>query len=155
MRYCIDTSSMLQAQRAYPMEVFPNVWEQLEKLVEVDRLLSSEEVLRELERKEQDVVHAWAVKHKQMFIAPVESIQREVTKIMEEFPKLVDERTGKSFADPWVVATAIHAGDCAVVTEERQSGPDRPKIPTVCAARQLTCMRLIEMIRKESWVFRT
>jgi Domain of unknown function (DUF4411) len=145
---------MLQAQRAYPMEVFPNVWEQLEKLVEVGRLLSSDEVLREFEKKEQDVVYAWAVKHQEMFVAPVESIQREVTKIMGEFPKLVDERTGKSFADPWVVATALHAGECAVVTEETQSGPDRPKIPTVCAVRQLQCMRLIEMIRKEAWVFR-
>lgn len=154
MKYCIDTSSMLQAQRAYPTEIFPNVWQQLGKLVETGRLLSSEEVLRELEKKEQDVVHAWAVAHHKMFVAPVESIQKEVTKIMEEFPKLVDERTGKSFADPWVIATAIHVGGCAVVTEETQSGPDRPKIPTVCAARQLTWLRLIEMIRKESWVFR-
>ena len=154
MKYCIDTSSMLQAQRAYPMEVFPNVWAQLDKLVEGGRLLSSEEVLRELEKKEQDVVHAWAVAHQKMFVAPIEDIQREVTKIMEQFPKLVDERTGKSFADPWVIATAIHVGDCAVVSEETQSGPDRPKIPTVCAERQLTWMRLIEMIRRESWVFR-
>lgn len=154
MKYCIDTSSMLQAQRAYPMEVFPNVWDHLERLVEGGRLLSSEEVLRELEKKEQDVVYAWALKHSKMFVAPVESVQREVLRIMEEFPKLVDERTGKSFADPWVIATAIHLGDCAVVTEETLSGPDRPKIPTVCAARQLKCIRLLEVIRRESWVFR-
>src|SRR5688572_5513981 len=107
---------MLQAQRAYPMEVFPAVWGQLERLVEADRLLSSEEVLRELERKEKDVVHAWAVAHQQMFRPPVKAIQDEVHAIMKDFPKLVDERTGKSFADPWVIATAIHVGECSVVT---------------------------------------
>ena len=80
--------------------------------------MSSEEVLRELERKEKDVVHQWALAHAEMFRAPVKAIQDEVHSIMTDFPKLVDERTGKSFADPWVVATAIHVGDCAVVTEE-------------------------------------
>ncbi len=154
MRYCIDTSSLLQGQRAYPMENFPSLWEHMAQLVEHERLFSSEEVLRELERKEGDVVYAWAKTQETMFVAPIEAIQSEVTAIMKQFPKLVDERTGKSFADPWVVATALYLTDCIVVTEETSSGTDRPKIPTVCAARQVRWIRLLGLIRAEGWVFR-
>jgi uncharacterized protein DUF4411 len=153
MKYCIDTSSMLQAQRAYPMEIFPKVWEHLDALVREGRLQSSEEVLRELERKEQDVVYLWARQRASMFHPLVERIQVEATKIMSDFPKLVDERSGKSFGDPWVIATAI-VDDCIVVSEEKPETPDRPHIPIVCESRQVKCIKLLDLIRAEGWVFR-
>ena len=152
MKYCIDTSSLLLAQRAYPAKIFPMVWAQLEKLISDGRLISSEEVLRELDRVE-DTVAAWAKAHEAMFLPPVEPIQREVTKIMNDFPKLVDQRLGKSLADPWVVATAVYVGGCTVVSEEVMSGAERPKIPTVCAANKIDCIRLFDLIRREGWTF--
>jgi hypothetical protein len=153
MKFCIDTSSLLQAHRAYPAPHFPTLWTNLSQLISAQRLVSSEEVLRELEKKEGDVVHTWAKAHAQAFLPLVERVQTEVTAIMRDFPKLVDERKQKSFGDPFVIATAIAEG-CTVVTEENEGTPERPFIPTVCARRNVSCMKLIDLIRAEGWVFR-
>jgi hypothetical protein len=154
VKYCIDTSSLLAANRSYPRVVFPTVWENLSQLVKEERLVSSEEVLRELKRKEGDVVYQWAAEHKIMFHPLSTDIQTLVTQIMAQFQELVDARSGKSFADPFVVATAkIH--QCVVVTEEAATGsPARPKIPDVCKSFGMTCIRLVELIRREGWTFR-
>ena len=53
MSYCIDTSTFLDAwDRWYPIDVFPSLWTSVEKLIEVGTIISSEEVLFELERKD-------------------------------------------------------------------------------------------------------
>jgi hypothetical protein len=153
MKFCIDTSSLLRAKRVYPRENFPTLWENLSRLIAEQRLMSSEEVLRELAHKEDDVVYAWAKLHVAAFLPPVERIQREVLTIMNDFPKLVDERSGKSFGDPWVIATALVEG-CTVVTEEDEGTPARPRIPIVCAMRNVACLKLLGVIRTEGWVFR-
>jgi hypothetical protein len=135
------------------MELFPTLWENLSRLAGEGRLVSSAEVLGELKRKEGDVVHAWASRHESIFLEPDQAIQEEVARIMADFPKLVDERSGKSFGDPFVIATAaVHS--CTVVTEESGGTPERPKIPTVCAARRIQCVRLLDLIRQERWTFR-
>lgn len=153
MKYCVDTSSLLQLQRVYPQDVFPRLWEHVAALAADGRLISSEEVLLELKRKEGDVVSQWAQQHATIFLPPVEQIQNHVTQIMQQFPRLVDARAGKSFADPFVVATAVLQG-CTVVTEEAPTGStDRPKIPDVCRALKLQCIRLIQMIQQEKWQF--
>ena len=72
---------------------------------------------------------------------------------MSSYPRLVDARTGKSFADPWVIATA-HMRKCIVVTEEKPTGrPDRPKIPDVCRGMGVRCISFVELIRQEQWRF--
>ena len=61
--------------------------------------------------------------------------------------------TGKSFADPWVIATA-HTNGCAVVTGENATGnPDRPKIPDVCRGMGIRCIGFVDLIREEQWRF--
>ena len=59
-----------------------------------------------------------------IFISLTDEVQAGVDKIMAEFPKLVDERTGKSFADPFVVATRNQ------LRPRRDSEPDRYLIVT-------------------------
>jgi hypothetical protein len=61
MSYCIDTSALIDAAiRWYPPDVFPSLWTRVEALIETGRLISSEEVLLELEQKEGDILHEWA-----------------------------------------------------------------------------------------------
>src|SRR5436305_146890 len=127
--------------RSYPVPAFVPLWDNLGALVKIERLISSEEVLRDLKKKEGDAVHAWALEHDAMFVPLTEDIQRVVIEIMTAHERLVDARSGKSMSDPFVIATALIKG-CVVVTEEGPGSEQRPKIPYVCAARKVKCMRL-------------
>jgi hypothetical protein len=60
---------------------------------------------------------------------------------------------GRTQADPFVIAQAM-AGCHTVVTEERAEGTNnRPRIPNVCAAKDVACINLLGMIRQLGWVF--
>jgi len=121
-------------------------------LIQEGRLISSEEVLREIERKE-DSLFAWAKEREQMFIPLDDDIQSATQLVLAKFPKLVDSRTGKSFADPFVIATA-QVTRTTVVTGERNEGtPKRPKIPNVCSALGIPWMGTVALIEAEEWTF--
>ena len=154
MNYCIDTSALIGAWiRWYPQEMFPSLWERVDTLIDDDRLISSEEVLHELERKEGDTLHEWAKERHEVFLPLGDDIQTCASQIMTTHPRLVDGRTGKSFADPWVIATA-HTHKAIVVTEEKPTGKrDRPKIPDVCRDMQVDCISFVDLIRQEEWRF--
>jgi len=154
VKYCVDTSALLDAwRRWYPLEMFPTLWDKMDVLIEAGRLLSSEEVLQELERKEGDTLHEWAKQRHDLFLPLDDEIQHCAVQIMTSHPKLVDERTGKSFADPWVIATAKTNG-CIVVTGEISTGSQkRPKIPDVCRAMGIRTIRIVDLIREERWRF--
>jgi hypothetical protein len=68
VKYCIDTSSILHAWiEAYPPDNFPPVWNKINDFIANGRLLSSEEVLRELKRKH-DSAYQWAKGHPDLFL---------------------------------------------------------------------------------------
>ena len=72
---------------------------------------------------------------------------------MATHPRLVDGRTGKSYAAPFVIATAI-VNQSIIVTGEGATGSrDRPKIPDVCRDLKLRCIGFTELIRQEGWRF--
>jgi len=154
LNYCIDTSAPLDAWvRWYPPEVFRSLWRNVEALVAEGRLISSDEVLQELERKEGDSLHEWAVSRRAVFLQLDDEVQACAAEIMRGYPRLVDGRTGKSYADPWVIATA-RVNQCVVVTGEKPTGSlDRPKIPDVCRDLKLRCIGFVELIRQEGWRF--
>src|SRR3972149_394297 len=66
--YSIDTSALLDAWvRWYPPDLFPKLWQNIEALVIEQRLLATEEVLIELEKKDDAFVIALA-KHKNCLV---------------------------------------------------------------------------------------
>ena len=125
MRFSIDTSAILDGwRRHYPREAFPGLWDHLEALIRSGDLRASEEVKHELEKKDDD------------------------------HPRLIDTRRGRSGADPFVIALAKVRGS-AVITGETPSGSlKRPKIPDVCRAIGVEPIGLLDLIRREGWVFR-
>jgi hypothetical protein len=154
LRYCIDTSALVDAWvRHYSPDIMPSLWRRVDGLIDEGHLISSEEVLLELERKEGDTLYRWAKDRAHVFLPLDAVIQEKGTRIMSQFPKLVDERTGKSFADPWVIATAsVHR--CCVVTGEGATGrAERPKIPDVCRAMSIDFLSFAALIRAEGWTF--
>jgi len=123
----------------------------MHELIEASELISSEEVLHEIERKE-DGLFDWVSQRKTMFHALTDDVQTGATKIMAQFPKLVDERTGKSFADPFVIATAMET-NTIVVTGESYGTANRPMIPIVCDHFGVPWIRTILLIEKQGWQF--
>jgi predicted nucleic acid-binding protein len=133
--------------------MFPTLWAKMDALIAEGRLISSEEVFQELERKEGDTLHAWAKERHDIFLPLDQDIQLRASRIMASHSRLVDGRTGKSFADPWVIATA-DAHRCTVVTGEKATGKaDRPKIPDVCRHMRISCISFVDLIREERWRF--
>ena len=153
MRYCLDSSSLIQGWNAlYPPTSFPGVWTKIEELVDTGDIVSSDEVRREIEAKD-DMLHTWCTERREMFVPLSLEIQTTATSILAALPRFVDARTGKSMADPFVVATA-HATGTAVVTQEKPTGRLlRPKMPEACNQAGVRWITLLELIRTEGWVF--
>ena len=75
MTYSVDTSVLLNAWwRNYPPDLFPTLWRNIESLADNGVMLASEEVLVELQKKD-DEVHAWATGRAQMFVPIDDEIQ--------------------------------------------------------------------------------
>ena len=153
MKYCLDTSALIQGWNVlYPPAFFPGLWTRIEELVDVGEIVSSDEVRLEIERKD-DVLLAWCKARTGMFLPLTAAIQTTASGLLATLPRLVDARTGKSMADPFVVATA-HATGTAVVTQERPTGSAlRPKIPEACDQVGVSWMSLLDVIKAEGWVF--
>ena len=153
MRFSIDTSAILDGwRRHYPRETFPGLWLHLEALIQSGDLRASEEVKHELEKKDDDAL-AWAVEQDHFFVQMDDHIQDAVSAILHDHPRLIDTRRGRSGADPFVIALAKVRG-CTVITGEGASDSlNRPKIPDVCRAIGVESMRLLDLIRREGWVF--
>lgn len=152
-RYCLDTSALIEAWvRLYPQDVFPSFWDRLDRLIEAGDVLCPDEVLVELEKKDDDLYH-W-VRSRQKLVYPLDDmLQVTVRRILKLFPRLVDSSRFRSQADPFVIALAIITG-AAVVTMEKNSGTlTKPKIPDVCSHYNIRCINLLTLIREQKWNF--
>ncbi|WP_437664886.1 DUF4411 family protein [Sorangium sp. So ce1182] len=150
-KYCFDTSSLIHAWvRAYPIDSFPSFWNELDRLIAEKRIIATQEVFEELLRKSDDL-HGWCAQRRSMFIEHTERVMRETTKILDDFPRLMDTVKGRSGGDPFVIALAKVTGS-AVVTEEN-GGDKNKKIPEVCGALGMPCFKLLDVIKREKWRF--
>jgi Domain of unknown function (DUF4411) len=153
--YSLDTSCLIHAwRRAYPLRNFPPFWDKLDELIADGRLFSSAEVLKEIKRKD-DELYDWCKPRSDVFLAIDDDIQDHVIEIMRDYPKLVDTSKGRSGADPFVISLARMNGNGWVVLSEENPGKQAsPKIPDVCSAEGIRCVRLVELIQDEDWIFR-
>lgn len=152
MPYSVDTSGFLDAWvRNYPVDVFPTIWEEMDRAARDGTLLASDEVLRELERKD-DGAHTWMKDRPEMLIALDPEVERHVREIMSRHPRLVDSRKGRSGGDPFVIAVA-RVRNLVVITAENATGKlDAPRIPDVCADLGIRWIRMLEFFREQRWV---
>ena len=153
MKYSIDTSAILEAwRRHYPPDVVPGLWEGIDEIISVGDLRATEEVLVELERKD-DELYDWAKARNDLFVPIDDDIQIAVQQILANHRKLLDTRKNRSGADPFVIALA-QINDCTVVSNERPtSSPNRPNIPDVCSILNVRCITVLQLIREQGWVF--
>jgi hypothetical protein len=153
MIYCIDTSSLVDAWvRYYPPASFPSLWEKIEALIDAGTLISSEEVLRELERQEDELL-AWAKQRNHLFQPVDEAVQKMTMEILNQCPKLVNINKHRSEGDPFVIATAQLYGAIVVTGEHPTNKINKPKIPDVCRLLNIPLINTLGLIQSEKWTF--
>lgn len=154
-RYSVDSSSLIHAwRRSYPPKHFPQFWERIDGLIDEERMFCSSEVGTDLKKKD-DELFAWCKARAGLFVGISEELQDHMAEIMGAYPRLVDTVKGRSTADPFVIALArMQDPEWVVVTEENPGRLTSPKIPDVCKAENIRCMRLVEVIQAEDWIFR-
>ncbi|KVZ91390.1 PIN domain-containing protein [Burkholderia ubonensis] len=165
MIYVFDTSSIRSLQHFYP-RVFKSIWDGIDALVKHQRLISTREVLNELERQAISTeVMTWATNNRSLFATPSSDELRFVATIFQirHFQALIGTQQrlkGTPVADPFVIACArIHGG--TVVTEEGWQRPSQTltpkphaaKIPNVCAHFGISCIDLEEFMHQQGWTF--
>ena len=151
-----DSSSLVMASGVlYPMDNFPALWTKIEDLIRSDRLKMSEPVYDEAMRGE--VLRNWCREKelKPFLLSRVdESVQNAFRRIQSDYPNLMHVETGKSLADPWVIALAMEYRRGVVVTEEQPTGNLRgPRIPDVCKDLGIECISIAGLVSRENWVF--
>jgi Domain of unknown function (DUF4411) len=85
----VDTSSFTELRRTYPRPAFDAVWRLLERVATDGRLLSVEDVLRELNAQD-DEIAAWARARRHLFLPLTEDIQQKAREILATHHTLVD-----------------------------------------------------------------
>jgi len=161
--YVIDSCSLIELNRKYPLVVFPGVWRNVEKLINDGLLVAPKEVLREIENGD-DEVKAWAKKQKKLFKELNEHQINIVKDILKKYPALAKSNSLTPVADPFVIALAVEMEKDPqrtltetirkriIVTEESLSG-NKIKIPFVSDKYGIECIFLVEMFKREGWRF--
>jgi len=159
--YVIDTSSLIDLNYRYPVDVFPGIWKNLEKLIANELLLSPKEVLKEIK---DESLKEWTKKQKKLFRELDELQVQIVQEILKKYPSLAKPDKDGPQADPFVIALAVSLEKDPqktliktikkriIVTEERLKG-SKEKIPFVCKDYDIDCINVIELFRTEGWKF--
>ena len=151
-KYIFDSGPFIDLKN-YPQDVFPSLWSNFSHLIMDGDIISSTEVLRELEDYD-DEIAKWAKLNRQIFIKPIIEEQIMVQEILNKHPDLVKEEAillGKPQADPFVIAQAKYH-QCILVHNEKYKA-NAHKIPNVCKDFKVEEMSLFEFFRKEGWNF--
>ncbi len=118
--YSIDSSALIHAwRRVYRPKNFGMVWRHFDALIEEGRLRASIEVLKELEKKDDELFEWGKARKELLFVEIDDACQLEVIRIMDKYERLVDTVKGRSGADPFVIAlAAVCTPHLTVITEE-------------------------------------
>lgn len=101
-----------------------------------------------------DEVHQWARDQTNLFVPLTRDVQLAVRDVLAEHQRMIGIGSGRSGADPFVIALAL-AHNGVVVTEETLSRSlTKPKIPDVCDAMGVRRLTLLQFVLEQGWVFR-
>jgi len=149
--------------RYYPIRIMPDLWKNLEELFKAKRIRSHEFVYDEIVPAQgvKDALAMLASKHKVCF-QPITKRQAQlIPEILGQFPNLIDPRSKKGQADPWIIASTIELKEEAnlfakefefiLVSTENERSPN--KIPAVCKHYNVRHMNLFEFFEDNGWAF--
>ena len=151
--YCVDADVLIELKRHYPSrhifsthDLFPAIWEKIEKLVRGGMIISHIEVLREIEMGG-DELSQWCKKHKVMFKDINECQLKKFGEIKEKYDEKYWNRNISKpgpWADPWLIALAI-CEEAIIVTNETNA-PN--KIPFIANHFGINYLNLFEFFNE-------
>ena len=148
-RYVIDTCSILSQKSDEPhrRSVYSTLWQNIDSLLKSKDIVICSEIKDEVE---DEALKAWLQMNECEVLEVDAVIQLNVSKIVNEHPRLLNFANMKSSGDAFLIATAMKFG-LAVITEEDKNSPKR--IPKICQAYNIPCYNVTELAEKEGWTF--
>ena len=156
MIYAFDTSAFQPLFRNVYRSVFKTLWSGFDAMVEEGAIVSTREVLREIEDGPVAELKEWANQHKDLFPAPSREETEIVTAIfaIEHFQQNIDNKKyyrGGKVADPFVVARAKVLEGTVVTGEEYRR--NAAQIPNMCESFEVPCINLEGFMQEQDWSF--
>ena len=155
MVYLLDADTLIQAKdEYYAFDLCPGFWTWLDQQNAAARIYSVQAVKDELARGN-DELAKWAVDRDTRFFLPVDERTSGAMAAVSGWVQAGDfrddaKRVFLTGADPWLIAHALAHGHKVVTHEVHVDGQkNKVKIPTVCRALNVPCMRTLEMLRTE------
>lgn len=154
--YVFDNSPLSTLFKNFYHSRFPTLWSRFDTLIGSGSIVSTREVLREINDSSVEPMRAWAKDNNALFSAPTAAEGQFVAKIfaVEHFQQNIEVqkllRGGKN-ADPFVVSKAIVEGHSVVTMEKFK--PNAAKIPNICKHFGAPCLTLEEFMEEENWSF--
>lgn len=155
MAYLLDTNTLIQAKNDYyAFDLCPGFWEWLERSNEGGSVHSIEPVLSEL-REGDDALKDWADARSRSFFLPVDTAAAAKLSLVVQWVQAGDfkdhaKRDFLAKADPILIAYALAHGQTLATHEVHKEGERRKvKIPTVCRALGVPCVRTFQMLTNE------
>lgn len=152
--YSVDTSALIDGlERYYPEENFPALWSNVDELIEQQRFFISEEVMIELEAKDEPA-RIWAEARADRIVIPTDAeVIAATQRVLKDHELLIKQMKGRNRADPFVIGTALKIGGVVVTGEGSDGTPLRPKIPYVCQQMGVDSIRFLDLVKAEGWSF--
>ena len=156
MSYVFDTSPFSTLFKNYYRRTFRSLWERFDELVEDGSIVSTREVLRELEDGPVESATQWAQQHATLFATPTAAEGLFVARIysVTHFQQNIEQRKilrGGRNADPFVIAKAAIERRTVVTVEEFK--PNAVKVPNICSQFGIKCLSLADFMDEEGWEF--
>jgi hypothetical protein len=161
--YCLDTSALVTMHRFYPSRMIPDLWKYIEELLKHNRVLSHDFVYDEIvpDTDTKDDLAKFILRYKSCFKAITKRQAQLVPEILSLFPHLIDPRSKKDQADPWIVAmvvemmegTSLFGNDSDFVIVSTESEKSLNKIPAVCRHYKVRHMNLFDFFEDNGWQF--
>ena len=156
MSYVFDNSPLSVLFKNFYRTTFKSLWERFDELVADGGVISTREVLHEIEDGATKSLRDWAVLHPQLFTMPTAAEGAVVAQIygVAHFQQNIELQKilkGGKNADPFVIAKA-HVEGRTVVTMELLK-PNGAKIPNICQHFGVPCLTLQEFMEAEAWTF--
>ena len=156
MKYVFDNSPLSTLFRNYYRRRFPTLWEKFDAIVDEGRLLSTREVLNEINISSIEALRDWGKDHGEIFTTPTPEEGTFVARIygVRHFQHNIEHQKlqrGGYIADPFVIAKAAVIQGTVVTMEEH--APNSAKIPNICEHFDIPCLSLEKFMEAENWEF--
>lgn len=156
MSYVFDNGPLSALFRNYYPKTFKSLWGYFHELVADGSIVSTREVLREIEDGPLENLRDWAGDNHHLFATPTAAEGAFILKIyaVSHFQQNIEQQKilkGGKIADPFVIAKAAIEGRAVVTTEKFK--PNGAKLPNICKHFGVNCLSLEEFMEQEGWEF--